>query len=265
MASLPSTPGQTLARLRASAPLVHNITNFVAMDVTANALLAVGASPLMAHAPEELDAIVTISGAVAINIGTLSAPWVESMRLAIAAARAHGKPWVLDPVGAGATRYRTAVSGELASMHPAVIRGNASEILALAGEHSATKGVDSTHSSTEAREVARALARSLGCVVAVTGAIDYVTDGERVIAVANGHPMMTRVTALGCTATSLVAACLAVESDPTIAAAHALAIMGVCGELAARGAAGPGTFRVQFMDALYALDERELDGMARVS
>ena len=258
-------PSETLARLRAGAPLVHNVTNYVAMDVTANALLAVGASPLMAHALEEVDEIVGISGAVAINIGTLEPQWVAAMHRVADRAVTQTKPWVLDPVGAGATRYRTETSRDLARRHPAVVRGNASEILALAGATVVTKGVDSVHGSGEAREVAARLARELRCVVAVSGAVDYVTDGTRTVAIANGHPLMARVTALGCTATSLVAACLAVGGNALVAAAHALAILGVCGELAAESAAGPGTLRLQLIDALYTIDGSTLDARARIT
>ena len=266
-------PSRTLHALRERSPLVHNVTNYVAMDLTANALLAVGASPLMAHALEELDEIVAIAHAVAVNIGTLSPEWVRAMHHAAARARAAGKPWVLDPVGAGATRYRTETARALATEHrPTVVRGNASEILALAAavvgaagdEVGGTKGVDSTRGSDEARAAAAALARALGAVVAVTGAIDYVTDGRRTLSVANGHPMMTRVTAMGCAATSLVAACVAVADDPLRATAHALAIMGVCGERAAASGAGPGSFRVGFLDALHDVGLPALDAAARV-
>ncbi len=260
------TPADTLARLRAASPLVHNVTNYVAMDVTANALLAVGASPLMAHAPEEVEEIVAIASAVAINIGTLEPAWVEAMEMAAERAVALGKPWVLDPVGVGATPYRNQVAGDLSGMRPTVVRGNASEIMALAGvAGAATKGVDSTRDSSDATDAAERLARTLGCVVAVTGAVDYVTDGTRTVAIANGHPLMTRITALGCSTTALVAACLAVTPDAVDATAHALAIMGVAGEMAAEGAPGPGTLRLRLMDALYQLDDATLRERARIS
>jgi len=260
------TPADTLARLRAAAPLVHNITNYVAMDVSANALLAVGASPLMAHALEEVADIVRIASALAVNIGTLEPAWVDAMQLAVDEAVRAGKPWVLDPVGVGATPYRNATAAALARRRPTVVRGNASEILALAGvAGAATKGVDSTRASSDAKETARTLARELGCVVAVTGAVDYVTDGTRTVAIANGHVMMTRVTALGCATTAIVAACLAVTRDPVDATAHALAIMGVAGEMAAEQAVGPGTLRLHLMDALYQLDDATLRARARIS
>ena len=260
-----------LARLRAAAPLVHNITNYVVMNTTANALLAVGASPAMVHAVEEVEDFTAISQALVVNIGTLSPSWVEAMRLAAARARAGGVSWVLDPVGAGATRYRTEVAAELARRGPTVIRGNASEIMVLAGavgraEAGPTgKGVDSTHATDDAREPARWLARETGALVAMTGAVDYVTDGTRVVAVRNGHPMMTRVTGLGCTASALVGACLAVaEGEPLGATVTALAVLGVAGEIAVEGAAGPGSLQLRLLDALYTLDAETLRRRARV-
>lgn len=256
-----SATRETLDALRAAAPLVHSITNYVAMDVTANALLAIGASPAMVHAEEEVEDFLAISSAVVINIGTLSPAWVRSMTRAARRATELGKPWVLDPVGAGATEYRTRTARELAGMRPTVIRGNASEILALAGAAMETRGVDSVHSAENALEVARELARSLGCTVAVTGAVDYVTDGGRVLKVSNGHPMMARVTALGCTATALVGAFLAVHPNPVDASAQALGVLGLCGEVAARGADGPGSLRVRLLDALYQIDDVMLEGV----
>ena len=232
------------------------------MDVTANALLAIGASPAMVHATEEVRDFVGISHSLLVNIGTLSPAWVEAMTGAAEQAGGTGKPWVLDPVGAGATPYRTAVARDLSRRRPTVVRGNASEILAVAGTAAErTRGVDSVHSSDNALDVARAMARDLGTVVAVTGAVDFITDGERVLSVANGHPMMTRVTALGCTASALTAAFLVVEEDAVLAAAHALAVLGLCGEIAAREAQGPGSLRTRLLDALYRLDEEALRGV----
>jgi hydroxyethylthiazole kinase len=257
----PAEVWNALRTLRETSPLVHNITNYVAMDVSANALLAVGAAPAMVHAADEVEEFVGISGALVVNIGTLSPAWVEAMRLAAHRASSLGKPWVLDPVGAGATRYRTDTARELAARKPTVIRGNASEILALAGGVEATRGVDSTHASDDAVAAARGLAGRLGCVVAVTGAVDYVTDGTRTLSVSNGHPMMTRVTALGCSATALVGAFVAVHDDPLFATAAALAVIGLAGEIAARESPGPGTFRQKLLDALYLIGERTLDGV----
>jgi hydroxyethylthiazole kinase len=260
-----------LARVRQVSPLVHNITNYVAMDVSANALLAVGASPAMVHAEEEVADFVGIASALVINIGTLSPAWVKAMHLAAERAVAAGKPWVLDPVGAGATRYRTSVADELARRRPTVIRGNASEILALAGTIGGgsapgqTKGVDSVHGSEQAVDAARSLAAEFGCVVAVTGPVDYVTDAESVLGVHNGHPLMTRVTALGCAATGVVGAFLAVQPEPLAATAYALAVFGLAGEIAARDAAGPGTLRWRLLDALHQIDEPALSNVRIVA
>lgn len=255
---------RTVERVRERAPLVQNITNYVAMDVTANALLAFGASPAMVHAEEEVEDFVRIAGALVVNIGTLSPPWVKAMQRAVQTAEEVRRPWVLDPVGAGATPYRTAVARDLSRRGPTVLRGNASEILAVAGAGEGIRGVDSLHAAEAALDTARELATTLGCVVAVTGEVDHVTDGRRVVRIANGHPMMPRVTALGCTASAMVAACLAVEPDAVVAASHALAALGVCGEFAAEGSDGPGTLRWRLLDALYLLDEHILS-RARVT
>ena len=252
---------RSLQALRAEAPLVHNITNFVAMDLAANVLLAVGASPVMAHAREEVADMVAIAGALTVNVGTLEPAWVEAMEIAAAQARALGKPWVLDPVGAGATPYRNEVLKTLVALKPTVIRGNGSEILALRGK-AAARGVDSANASVEALDAARDLAKRTGGVVAVTGAVDYVTDGRRLAAVANGHPLMGRVTATGCALTALVGALCAL-TDPFSASLHALAIYGVAGEIAAQEADGPGSFRVHFLDRLAKLDKVDLDERLR--
>jgi hydroxyethylthiazole kinase len=235
------------------------------MNNTANALLAVGASPAMVHAVEEVEEFTAISRALVINIGTLSPRWVDAMRLAAGRARRDGIPWVLDPVGVGATSYRTSVGAELAGLHPTVIRGNASEIMVLAGSvGTAGKGVDSTHATEAALLPARTLARASGAVVAMTGATDFVTDGERVVAIHNGHPMMARVTGLGCTATAMVGAFIGSNEDTFAATVAALATLGVAGELAAEQSPGPGSLHVQILDALYRLDQATLHERARV-
>ncbi|HMO05295.1 MAG TPA: hydroxyethylthiazole kinase [Kiritimatiellia bacterium] len=249
--------------IRKRSPLVHNITNYVVMNTTANALLALGASPVMAHAVEEVADMVgltrAVGGALVINIGTLSAAWVDAMEKAMRAAAGAGVPIVLDPVGAGATPLRTAACARLLDAAPvAVIRGNASEILAVAGEAARARGVDSAHGTDAALAVARGLARQRGCVVSVSGAVDLVTDGSRVIEVRQGVPMMTRVTGLGCTASALTGAFVAVNGDRLAAAAHAMAVMGMAGEIAAEGAEGPGSLQVRFIDALYNLGHGEI-------
>jgi hydroxyethylthiazole kinase len=173
-----------LEDLRAKRPLVQNITNYVAMTVSANVLLALGASPAMVHAVEEVEDFVAIADTLAVNIGTLSPPWVEAMRVAVKRANALGKPWVLDPVGCGATVYRTQVAAELAALKPSLIRGNASEIMSLAGQVGAGgKGVDSTAPAEYATSAAAALAQRTGSIVAITGETDYVSDGTTLIAV----------------------------------------------------------------------------------
>ena len=257
---------QGLAELRRQRPLVHNITNYVAMDISANALLAIGASPVMAHAVEEVREMVTLAGALVLNIGTLSAHWIEAMFAAGQEARTRGIPIVLDPVGAGATRLRTETALRLlAEVEPAIVRGNASEVLSLAQGRGTTKGVDSSHGSEEARDTAIAIAQQSGAVLAVTGAVDFITDGERRVRVANGHPAMTRVTGTGCTASALVGAFAAVLPDPLVAATAALTVYGVAGELAAAGDPGPGTYRVRLIDALDAITADDVKRCARIS
>ncbi len=249
----------SLQAIRREAPLVQNITNFVSMDMIANGLLALGASPAMVHAVEEVDEFAKLARALVVNIGTLSSTWVPSMQKAAEAMAGNGKPWVLDPVGVGATTYRTGMARELLDLKPTVIRANASEVLALAGAAiGPTKGVDSTHESGQAIEAARALAKEVGAVVAVTGAIDYITDGERLQSVRNGDPLMTRVTALGCASSAVVAAFLTVEQDATFASAEGLAVFGLAAERAATKAEGPGSLRWRLLDELAGLDETML-------
>src|SRR5262245_1403364 len=255
-----------LERVRERKPLVQNITNFVVMNSTANALLAIGASPAMVHAPEEAGEFAGLADALVVNIGTLSPEFVGGMRAAVARARARPIPWTLDPVGVGATAYRTRIAGELAALGPAVIRANASETIALAGAaREATRGVDSTAAASDAHQAAAALARATGAVVAVTGVVDHVTDGTRVTSIANGDARMARVTGLGCTATALVGAALAVEPDALAAAAAALAWLGVAGELAAAASDGPGSLQMKLLDALAALDAATLASRVRLA
>jgi hydroxyethylthiazole kinase len=254
-----------LPRLRAAAPLVHNITNQVVANFTANALLAVGASPAMVQAEEEVGVFVKLAAALVVNMGTLTSPQLAAMHLATQAAAEAGIPWVLDPVAAGATPFRLQAARGLVQRSPAVVRGNASEILALAGESASSKGVDSAHGSDAAREAARALALQHGAVVAVTGAVDYVTDGRTTWAIANGHPMLTRVTGTGCTATALIGAFLGAGLPPMQAATAGLAVLGVVGEGAAEHATAPGSFQVALLDGLYTLAADTLVQKARVT
>jgi hydroxyethylthiazole kinase len=254
-----------LSRLRAAAPLVHNITNQVVANVTANALLAIGASPAMVLAEEEVGEFTPKAAALVVNLGTLTAPQRAAMHVATEAAAKAGVPWILDPVAAGATAFRLDTARSLLGRGPSVVRGNASEILALAGEAAGGKGVDSAHRPEVARQAARHLARQSGAVVAVTGATDYVTDGTAMLAVANGHPMLTRVTGTGCTATALIGAFLGAGLDGMAAATAGLAVLGVAAEEAARKADGPGSFQVALLDGLYALEDAGLARQARVS
>jgi hydroxyethylthiazole kinase len=259
-----SVTAASLAEIRRTAPLVHNITNYVVMNNTANALLALGASPAMVHAVDEVEEFVGLSRALVVNIGTLSSPWVAAMRAAADRAHRLGVPWALDPVGVGATTFRNTVAADLARRGPAVIRGNASEILALAGTGARTKGVDSTHGTSTALDAARELARRTGAAVAVTGATDYVTDGTRIATLNNGHPLMARVTGMGCTATAVVGAFLAVERDAFSAAVHGLTVLGVAGEIAAERSAGPGSLQLHILDMLHLLDESMIAERARI-
>ncbi|MFO1068259.1 MAG: hydroxyethylthiazole kinase [Geminicoccaceae bacterium] len=256
----------SLRKVRETRPLVHNITNFVAMDLSANALLALGAAPAMIHAVEEAAEFARISSAVVINIGTLSPAWVTGMRSAATAAREARRPWVLDPVGCGATGYRTGVARDLAALAPTLIRGNASEIMALAGASAGrTRGVDSTDSSDAARAIAVEVASDYGCIVGVTGEIDYVTDGNRTLAVHGSDAMLTRVTATGCALSAVCGAFLAAVPDPLTATAHAFAAFGAAGARAARAADGPGSLRVRLLDELYRLDEAALEAEVRIA
>lgn len=258
---------ENLRRVRERKPLVHNITNYVVMNYTANALLACGASPVMAHAVEEVEEMVSLAGALVLNIGTLSALWIEAMIKAGKRANALSIPVILDPVGAGATRLRTDTARRLVEeVSIRVIRGNASEVLSVSREEpgSRTRGVDSTHSVDQVAEVAAALAKELRITLAVTGAVDLITDGKRVRRVMNGHEMMGRVTGTGCTATAIIGAFLAIESDPVEAAATGLAYFGLAGEKAAAGTKGPGSFQIALLDALYEMTEEELKAGARI-
>jgi hydroxyethylthiazole kinase len=258
---------ESLRRVRERKPLVHNITNFVVMNYTANALLACGASPVMAHAAEEVEEMVSLAGALVLNIGTLSPPWIQAMLKAGKKANALHVPVILDPVGAGATRLRTDSARRLIEeLSIQVIRGNASEILSLAREESGsrTKGVDSVHTVDQVTETAVALARDLKTTLAITGAVDLITDGVRICRVMNGHEMMSHVTGTGCTATVIIGAFLAVNSDPLEAATQGLSYFGLAGEKAAAEALGPGSFQIALLDALYEMKEEDLKAGAKI-
>ena len=250
---------QDLMLVRQRSPVVHNITNYVVMNTTANALLAIGASPVMAHAPEEVEDMVAIASALVINIGTLSEPWVGAMFKAAQRARQKGIPIIYDPVGAGATPYRTrTIRSLLQEAPPAVVRGNASEISAIVDDRFKTRGVDSATVAESALASARWLCAHHGGVVCISGETDYIIYQDSMAQVHNGHPMMPKVTGLGCTASALCGAFAAVEPDRFLATTAAMAVMGIAGEIAAEKAAGPGSLQVHFLDALYNLDAGEI-------
>jgi hydroxyethylthiazole kinase len=252
-------------RIRAEAPVIHNITNYVVMNTTANALLAIGASPVMAHAEEEVGEMTAIARALVINIGTLSAPWIAAMFKAGEAARRSARPIILDPVGAGATTFRTTTARKLlVELLPAIVRGNASEIRALADDERSTRGVDSAYESEDAAKAANALSTRYGCVVVTSGAVDLISSGGTTTHVFNGHPMMAKVTGMGCTASALTGAFAAVNPSAREAAVNAMAVMGIAGELAADHSPGPGTFLVRFLDALYLLNESDIRQRVKV-
>jgi len=254
-----------LKALRTKKPLIHNITNYVVMNYTANALLACGASPVMAHAPEEVEEMVSFAGALVLNIGTLTNAWVDSMLIAGKKANELNIPIVLDPVGSGATKLRTESAKRLINeLSVSVIRGNASEVLSLAQEGSRTKGVDSIHSVEEAADAALMLAKELNTTLAITGPIDLITDGERIYKVLNGHELMGFVTGTGCTATALIGAFLSVDNDPASATATALAYFGLAGERGAAHSKGPGTFQIALLDALFTINEEQLRKGVRI-
>jgi hydroxyethylthiazole kinase len=260
------SPGTTLRELRKRKPLVHQITNYVVMNETANATLALGALPVMAHAPEEVEEMVRLASALVLNIGTLSEHWVEAMLLAGAAANVRGIPVVLDPVGAGATEYRTTTARRILDLvDVTVLRGNAGEVATLVGAQAEVRGVESISTGLEPAELAGEAARRLGVIASVTGPVDHVSDGERVLAVANGHELLAAVTGTGCMSSAITGCFLAGKPDePLEAAAEALAAFGVAAEDAAVGASGPGTFHARLYDALYALDPVTLDGRAHI-
>jgi hydroxyethylthiazole kinase len=229
---------------------VHCITNVVVTQFTANALLAIGAAPAMVLAEEEAGVFASIASALLVNVGTIVPADVPSMFAAARAARDAGKPWVLDPVAVGALTLRTRVARELLDLRPTIIRGNASEILALAGLGAGGRGVDSTDTSDAAIDGAVALARSSGAVVAVSGEVDYVTDGDTVVAAPGGHVLMTRVTGVGCALGAVLAAFASVSASPLQAAISGSAVYAAAGAAAGALAAHPGSFSVAFLDQL---------------
>ena len=261
--------GELLCAVASAKPLVQSITNFVSMDIAANALLAIGASPAMVHAPEETPEFARLIDALVINIGTLSRQAADSMDIAAQSASLNGKPWLIDPVGAGGLAFRNDTVMRLLKHKPAIIRGNASEIigvariLGLTHNMAAPRGVDSTSSASDAEKNAIILARHCKCTVVATGDIDIVSDGERIVRIANGTPMMTRVTALGCSLSSVTGAFMAVADNAFDAAAATLAIYGIAGEMALEQAAGPASFRSACLDTLFTIRTADISARLR--
>ncbi|MCU1432081.1 MAG: hydroxyethylthiazole kinase [Actinotalea sp.] len=256
--------GAALARLRERRPLVQCLTNIVAAPLTANVLLAVGASPAMVDNPHEARDFATVADGVLVNVGTPQDDTALAMRRAVAGATASGTPWVLDPVAVGGLAWRTALATELvAAASPAVIRGNASEILGLAGGRGG-RGPDTVDTPETALPAALALARRHATVVAVSGPVDLLTDGYRVVRVANGTDLLTTVSGAGCALGALIAAFAAVEADPLRAAVAATAVLTVAADAAAAGGRGPGSFAVGVLDELYRLTPAGLTAQVRL-
>lgn len=259
------TIAETLLRIREKSPLVLALTNSVVQPITANLLLATGAAPVMLNDAEEcLELIEACASAMLVNLGTLSRSQAETMRAAVAAANERNIPWVLDPVAVGLLSFRTDFARDLLSQRPCIIRGNAAEILALAGYDAKPRGPESTCGSDSAVVAGKELALRTGSVVLITGKIDYVTDGVRVAAFANGHEMMTRITGVGCSMGALTAACAAVSDCAFCAAASSAGIMGVAGEIAFENAPNPGTFAVELLDAFYEMTPEILRSRLKV-
>jgi hydroxyethylthiazole kinase len=254
-----------LEKLREKRPLVHNITNYVVMNFTANTLLAMGASPVMAHAVDEVEEMVSLASVLVINIGTLSKHWIESMLRAGKRANAIGVPVIIDPVGSGATSLRTDTFRNLVGeLKLTVVRGNASEILSIASNSIQTKGVETAHGAEQALETAREVAKEIGSVVAITGPVDLITDGNSVIRCYNGHPLLGSVTGTGCAATTAIAAFAGIATDPLKASAAGLAFFGLAGELAGAEASSPGSFMISLLDALYEITPEEFQTKSRL-
>jgi hydroxyethylthiazole kinase len=263
--SLGSFAAALLERVRAERPLIHHITNFVVMNDTANATLALGALPVMAHAREEVAEMVGSAGALVLNPGTLEPAWVEAMLIAGRRAGELGIPIVYDPVGVGATRYRNETGAlMLRELRLSVVRGNSGEVGSLAGAGGSVKGVESVEDVGDPRAVALSFAKRIGAAVAITGKRDVLSDGKSAVGVDNGHEMMKLVTGTGCMATTVVAVFRAVEEDSLAAATAALACYGIAGEEAARVARGPGSFRTALLDALYSLTPSAVEAGAKV-
>lgn len=250
-----------LSLIRQSNPLIHNISNLVAMPITANILLALGAAPIMAHAQQELSEIIQRAQGLVLNIGTLDKTWIASIKTGQKAALKHGIPIVLDPVGAGSSRYRTQTALEILTQGVQIIRGNASEIMALIEVEASTKGVDSMQSSVNALTSAKILAKKYHCIVVISGKIDFVVSATDVVSLDYGTALLTKVVGMGCSLTAMIASFLAVNTDPFAAAVHATALMGLVAEYAEKKSIGPGSFYAQLLDRLHTIQETDLQSL----
>ncbi|TVM17412.1 hydroxyethylthiazole kinase [Oceanidesulfovibrio indonesiensis] len=265
MITTPQAAWRDVEAIREQKPLVVNVTNYVVMNNTANALLAIGASPAMTNAVDEMEDIVALCQALVLNMGTPTPTNMEAMAVGFSAACELGKPVVFDPVAVGATRLRRRLAASLMeNRNPSIIRGNASEILALAGSAAPSKGADTAHGVHEASDAAAELAKRHSCTVCVSGEIDLITDGSSTWVLTGGHPMMPYVTGLGCTASALCGAFAAVNPDPLAATIHAMAAMGAAGEIAAARSQGPGSLQMHLYDVFYGLTETELTERMRL-
>lgn len=250
-----------LNHIRQTNPVIHNITNLVVMPITANLLLALGASPIMAHAEEEIADIIELSQSLVINIGTLDQHWIDAIAVAQKTALTAGIPIVFDPVGTGASDYRTETAKKILARGVTLIRGNASEIMALENEQSKTKGVDSIQASHHALTAAQHIAKKYHCTVVVTGKTDLIVNQDQYLTLDYGTPLFTKVVGMGCSLTAIIASFLCVNSNPLSASLHAVALFGLLGELSEQHAAGPGSFYTQLIDNLYAIKQTDLEAL----
>ncbi len=258
---------ELINKIREKSPLIHNITNFVVMNSSANILLAIGASPVMAHCLSEVEEMTSIAGALVLNIGTVQEDWTESMICAAKTANSKGIPVILDPVGAGATKLRSeTVERIMKETEISVLRGNASEIFSLASSEVKTRGVDSSLLiSSDHIDTAKEIADNYKCIIAISGEEDLITDGNQVLRVANGHPVMTRVTGTGCGLTAVTAAfCAVAEGKLLQATASAFAFYGLCADKAVKTSDKPGSFSVAFLDTLYSIENEEISALIKV-
>ncbi|MFQ3549671.1 MAG: hydroxyethylthiazole kinase [Armatimonadota bacterium] len=258
---------EDLNKIRKNKPLVHSITNLVVMNETANALLCLGALPIMAHAKEEMDEMVSISSSLVLNIGTLTTDWIDSMIIAGKTANKLNKPVILDPVGAGATSFRTQSSKKiLDNVKVSILRGNAGEVAALAGIDSEVRGVESIGASQSSEEIAKAFAKSYGCTVAITGKVDVVCDGQKTALITNGDEMLSRVVGTGCISNVIIAAFAGINSDPFAASVGGLVALGIAGEIGAKISGNkPGTFHTELYNALYSITSEDMLNLAKVN